>query len=87
MLFREITAALLDYHNKTHKVPMQENESFFLCVTAGCKVTTILKNVKYYRSDLIIYRNNGGYINLTLSFSGVFNFGSCLKIYLAGSQV
>jgi len=25
MLFREITATLLDYHNKTHKVPMQEN--------------------------------------------------------------
>jgi len=47
LLFREITAAILDYHNKTHKVPMQENESFFLCVTAGYKVTTMIKNVKY----------------------------------------
>jgi hypothetical protein len=47
MLFREITAALLCYHNKTHKTPMQENESSFLCVTAGCKVTTMLINVTY----------------------------------------
>jgi hypothetical protein len=32
MLFREITAVLLGYHNKTHKVVMQENEkvSFYV---------------------------------------------------------
>jgi len=37
VLFREITAALLDYHNKTHKVPMEENEISFCVLVRGVK--------------------------------------------------